>query len=263
MKLSLSAGSEAIFIFIGFVMIISSIYIFNEKRINGKTGFVKRYKSLKRAAKDIRPLMEDNRRIFIAFGPNSESGNVDDLRKDYEVWGQLKIEQILPNNDKILSILDRVKVLTKNETSIVGKMKSHIAAFRTHCANPNFDYSNDQFPLNFADLIFEYSKSNDNKIKDYSDWLKEYLSPYADKVESVYIFGSALYGEEKTDVDVIIKNNLVNIEEIKSFAETSKNLKKSFERDFSLSLHLKVFSEREAQSFGKFLEKIYKSEKVI
>ncbi len=262
-KLSLSSGTDAIFIFIGSVMIFSSIIIFIVRMINREPWAVKKYKSLQRAAKDIRPLMDDNRRIFTVFGPNSESGNVDDLRQDYEVWEQLKRDQIVPNNDEILSILNRVKVLTQYEASIVSKMKSHISAFKMHCSNPNFSYSNNQFPLSFADLIFEYSKSNDNKIEEYSEWLKKSLSLYADKVESVYIFGSALYGQEKTDVDAIIKNNLVSIEEIKAFAEISKDLKNAFERDFSLSLHLKVFSEREAQSFGRFLEKIYKSEKVI
>lgn len=262
-KLSLSSGTDTIFVVIGSVMIFSSIIIFIVRMINGQHGAVKKYKSLQHAAKDIRPLMDDNRRVFTAFGPNSESGNVDDLRQDYEVWEQLKRDQIIPNNDEILSILNRVKVLTQNEASIVSKMKSHIAAFKKHCSSPNFSYSKDQFPLSFADLIFEYSKSSDNNMEEYSEWLKKSLSQYSDKIESVYIFGSALYGQEKTDVDGIIKNNLVNIEEIRAFAEISKELKNAFERDFSLSLHLKVFSEREVKSFGRFLEKIYKSKKVI
>jgi predicted nucleotidyltransferase len=262
-KLSLSSGTDAVFIAIGSVMIFSSIIIFIIRMINSQPGTVKKYKSLQHAAKDLRPLMDENRRVFTAFGPNSESGNVDDLRQDYEVWEQLKMDQIVPNNDEIMNILNRVKVLTKNEAPIVSKMKSHIAAFKKHCSNPNFDYSNDQFPLSFADLIFKYSKSNDNNVGKYGEWLKKSLSPYLNKVESVYIFGSALYGQEKTDVDVIIKNNLVDIEEIREFAGISKELKNAFEKDFSLSLHLKVFSERETQGFGRFLEKIYKSEKVI
>lgn len=261
-KLSLSSGTDAVLIFIGAAMIFSSIIIFVVRLINSQPGTVKKYKSLQRAAKDIRPLMDDNRRIFTAFGPNSESGNIDELRQDHEVWERLKREQIAPNNDEILSILNRVKVLAPNETPIVSKMKSHISAFKEHCSNPKFDYSNYQFPLSFADLIFEYSKSN-NRMTEYSEWLGKSLSGYLDKIESVYIFGSALYGQEKTDVDVIIKNNLVNIEEIREFAEISKKLKNAFEKDFSLSLHLKVFSEREAHGFGRFLEKIYKSEKVI
>lgn len=175
----------------------------------------------------------------------------------------MKREQIVPNNDEILSILNRVKAFTRNEVSIVNRMKSHVSAFREHCSNPNFDYSNHQFPLAFADLIYEYSKSNANNTAEYSEWLNEALSKYLNKIESVYIFGSALYGQEKTDVDVVIKNNLENMEEIREFAEVSKNLKNAFEKTFSLSLHLKVFSEREAHSFGRFIEKIYKSKKVI
>lgn len=89
-KLSLSSGTDTIFVVIGSVMIFSSIIIFIVRMINGQYGAVKKYKSLQHAAKDIRPLMDDNRRVFTAFGPNSESGNIDDLRQDYEVWEQLK-----------------------------------------------------------------------------------------------------------------------------------------------------------------------------
>jgi predicted nucleotidyltransferase len=262
-KISLSSGADTIFIALGFVMIFSSIMIFILRMKVWQHGIVKKYKSLQQAAKDIRPLIDENRRVFAAFGPNSESGNIDDLRRDFEVWEQLKRDQIVPNNDEILSILNRVKLLAQNEIFIVDLMKSHIAAFKKHCSNPNFSYGNNQFPLSFADLIFEYSKSNGNNVEEYSEWLRVSLSLYSGEIESVYIFGSALYGQEKTDVDVIIKSNLIDIDDIRAFAEISKGLKKAFEKNFSLSLHLKVFSEREAQSFGRFLEKIYKYKKVV
>lgn len=262
-KLSLSSGTDTVFIIIGGLMIISSVSIFTWRLMNSQPKALKKYKSLAKAAKDIRPLMDDNRRIFTSFGPNSESGNIDDLRQDYEVWEQLKSKQIVPNNDEILSILNRVKVFDPAEIPIVNNMKSHISAFREHCSNPNFDYTNDQFPLSFADLIFSYSKKGTNNIATHSQWLKKALSDSMGEIESVYIFGSALYGQEATDVDVIIKNNLENIDEIRKFSETSKNLKSSFENEFSISLHLKVFSDLEAESFSKFLEKIYMSKRVI
>jgi predicted nucleotidyltransferase len=262
-KLSLSSGTDTVFIIIGGMMIFSSIFIFIWRLMNSQPKTMKKYKSLAKAAKDIRPLMDDNRRIFTAFGPNSESGNIDELRQDYEVWEQLKREQIVPNNDEILSILNRVKVFEHSEIPLVNKMKSHISAFKKHCSDPNFDYTRDQFPFSFADLIFSYAKKGSNNIKKYSDWLKSALADSLDEVESVHIFGSALYGQEITDVDVIIKNNLENTDEIRNFSEICKNLKASFKNEFSISLHLKVFSNLETDSFSNFLEKIYLSERVI
>jgi len=81
-KLSLSSDADVVFIVIGSVMIFSSIIIFIMRIINSQPGTVKKYKSLQHAEKDLRPLMDENRRVFTAFGPNSKSGNVDDLRQD-------------------------------------------------------------------------------------------------------------------------------------------------------------------------------------
>lgn len=224
---------------------------------------MKKYKSLAKAAKDIRPFMDDNRRIFTAFGPNSDSGNTDKVRQDYEVWEQLKTEQVLPNNEEIFSILSRIKDFEHSEISIVNQMKSHISAFKEHCSDPSFDYSEYQFPLSFADLIFSYAKKGSNNIGKYSDWLKGFLAESLDEVESVHFFGSALYGQETTDVDVILKNSLDDIDQIRNFSEVCKKLKVSFKNDFKISLHLKVFSNLESDSFNSFLEKIYVSERVI
>lgn len=262
-KLSLSSAADTVSIIIGGMMIFSSIFIFIWRFSNSQPKAMKKYKSLEKAAKDIRPFMDDNRRIFTAFGPNSESGNTDELRQDYEVWEQLKTEQVVPNNDEILSILSRIKNFEHSEISIVNQMKSHISAFKKHCSDPSFDYSQHQFPPSFADLIFSYAKKGSNNICKYSDWLKNCLADSLDEVESVYIFGSALYGQEITDVDVIIKNNLSNIDQIRNFADACKKLKFSFKNDFQKSLHLKVFSNLEVESFNSFLEKIYVSERVI
>lgn len=262
-KLALNSRLDIALIVIGCLMIASSIFIFVRKQVNSNQIALKRYKSLAKSAKEIRPLIDDNRRIFTAFGPNSKSGNTDDLRQDYEVWEHLKREQVVPNNDKILSILNCVATYSQEELLIVNKMKSHITAFNKHCADPNFDYTNNQFPLGFADLIFSYSRKGSNKIDHYSKWLQKNLTGSLDNIEAVYIFGSALYGQETTDVDVIIKNNLDSIDEVRRFSETSKEIRDSFEIEFSIALHLQVFSNLETKSFSEFLKKIHKSEKVI
>ena len=262
-KLSLTSGADAVFIAIGAVMVLASIFLFFWRVLSQSPKRKKTYKSLAKAAKVIRPLMDENRRIFTAFGPNSESGNTGELRHDYEVWEGLKKSKIAPNNDEILGILNSVNNFSESEKPIVDKMKSHIEAFKEHCENPMFDYSQNQFPLSFADLIFEYSKSKRNNVSKYSEWLKLKLSGYSDVVDSVHVYGSSLYGEESEDVDVVIKNSFENINDVREFSEFIRSLKSDFYSEFSLALHLKVFSNIESESYKKFMGKIHRTERVI
>lgn len=259
-KLSLSSGPDMFSKITGALLIIISVILFCTRNRN---KYPKKYKSLSKASVDIRPIMEDNRRIFTAFGPNSGYGNVENLKKEFEVWENLKNNQIVPNNDVILSILNRVKSFKDNELIVVNKMKSHIQAFKEHCSNPNFSYTENQFPLDFADLVFSYCKSKKNNITKYSKWLQNELEDGGMNIESVYIFGSALYGQEKEDVDVLIKTSEVEIEKIKEFSSFAKELKGKFVDEFSLKLHLKVYSELEKVRFTNFLDKIYNYKKVI
>lgn len=262
-KLSLSSDTDTFFVIFGSLMVVAAVTLFFVRYKNGLPKKLKSYKSLSKAAAVIRPIMDDNRRVFTAFGPNSNYGNVEELRQDFEVWEELKINQIVPNNDEILSILNRVKNFKVDEDLIVEKMKSHIQAFKKHCSNPNFSYTEHQFPMEFADLIFSYCKSTKNNISKYTEWLNKELGKSSVSIESAHIFGSALYGQEKTDVDIIIKTSEVEVEKIRDFSLFTKQLRKAFEDDFSLKLHLKVFSQRENVRFISFLDKIYAAEKVI
>ncbi len=261
-KLSLSSGADTVFVVIGGVMMVSAVILYFIRYKNSLSKRLKSYKSLSKAATDIRPIMDDNRRIFTAFGPNSDCANVDNLRQDFEVWEELKAHQIVPNNNEIFSILNRIKSFKDNEVNIVEKMKSHIQAFKKHCANPHFSYTEHQFPMDFADLIFSYCKSKGNNIQKYSEWLIQELGKTTVNIESAHIYGSALYGQEKTDVDIIIKTSEVDISKIKDFSLFSKKLKGLFKDDFSLSLHLKVFSQLEHNSYNDFLNKVYAVKKV-
>lgn len=262
-KLSLNSGTDTILLILGGAMIIMSCTLYIIRHSKKEAGSLKDYKSLVDASEDIRPLMDDNRRIFMAFGPNSESGSTGDIRHDFEVWQECKQEQIVPNNEKILSLLNSVHTFKKHEEIIISDMKSHIQAFKTHCENPDFDYSDNQFPIVFSDLILGYCAQQPNKIEAYKEWLEIELNDIRHKVEAVYIFGSALYGQEKTDLDVIIKTLDTEVEEIRSLAQVFKGLKKSFHSQFNLHLHLKVYSELESGTYNDFMSKIAAVKRII
>ncbi|MGO2234131.1 hypothetical protein B6N13_18230 [Marinomonas sp. UCMA 3892] len=262
-KLSLNSGVDSVFIVIGAFMIVSSVVLFTLKQLSNKTGSFKRYKTLSKAARDIRPLMDDNRRIFTTFGPNTSAGSTDELRHDYEVWEQLKLDQIVPNNDSILSILNRVKKLDKREELVVSEMKSHIQAFKKHCEDPSFDYSQNQFPIAFSDLILSYCSFGKNSLEKYKTWIVEQSKIKNANIEAAYIFGSALYGAESTDVDLLIKTKAIKVEDIKVDADFYEKLKDRFYLEQGLKLHLKVYSELEKRSYDAFKAKLAKTIRII
>ena len=262
-KFSLNSGVDIIFIVIGVLMIVSSVFLFTLKQLSNKTNSSKKYKTLSKAARDIRPLMDDNRRIFTAFGPNTSSGNTDELRHDYEVWEQLKLDQIVPNNDSILSILNRVKKLDNREELVVSAMKSHVQAFKKHCEDPSFDYSQNQFPIAFSDLILSYCSSGENNLEKYKTWIVEKSKIKKANIDAAYIFGSALYGAESTDVDLLIKTKATKVEDIKVDSDFYEKLKERFYLELGLKLHLKVYSELEKRSYDAFKAKLAKTERII
>lgn len=262
-KLSLDSGVDSIFIVVGAFMIVSSVVLFTLRQLNNRASTSKRYKTLSKAASDIRPLMEDNRRIFTVFGPNTSAGSTDELRHDYEVWEQLKLDQIVPNNDSILNILNRVKKFNEHERLIVSEMKSHIQAFKKHCEDPRFDYSQNQFPLAFSDLILTYCSSGKNNLEKYKAWIVENSKIKKSNIEAAYIFGSALYGAESTDVDLLIKSKAKKVEDIKDDANFYEKFKERFYLEMGLKLHLKVYSELEKRSYDVFKGKLTKTERII
>ena len=262
-KLSLSSGTDTLFVLIGCFMVLTSCYLFYLKYQSSNKSKVVTYKSLKKAAKSIRPLLDESRRVFMTFGPNSDVGNSAELRYDIEVWEELKREQIVPNNDKIRSILESVAAFDKSEQVTVLEMKSHIEAFKKHCEVPEFDYSDHQFPIAFADLIFSYCSNGKNNIEEYKSWFRNEVDLESARLENVFLYGSALFGEEKSDVDIIIKTTDTSIELVRGFSEESNHLMAQFLERFGLKLHLKVFSELEVKSYEQFMQKIHSTEKVL
>jgi predicted nucleotidyltransferase len=257
-KLSIPSGVDTSFVIVGGTFILISCFFFYQLVINKETKN-KRFKNLKKAAPSIRKILDENRRIFINFGPNSEAGGVEDVRWDLDVWENSKQNIITPNNNKILEILKNIKSYTKEERAVVDKMLNHIEAFRLHCENPIFDYSKHQFPISFSDIVYQYcSGTSDNKAIDYGNWVKNEATNNSISIEEIHVFGSVLYSEDPTDVDVLVKTNVSDIEAIKKQADIWKQISSNFREEHGIDLHLMVFTALEADSYIRFLSKIPK-----
>lgn len=265
-KLELSSGTDTVLSALGIGLVLLSCLFFYKIKFGSTSVATKTYKTLAAAAADIRKIMEDNRRVFLSFGPNSSAGATGELRHDPSAWHQLRHETICPNNEKIRNILNSIKRINSSEHLLVQKMLSHIEAFAHHCQNPDSNYSDNQFPRGFSDMIQGYCvKANREAIMVpvYGQWLEEKNSQLSLRIVDAHVFGSALFGTETSDVDLLIKSNARTISEVKDQVPLWATLSEDFRARFNLRLHLVVFSQLESDAYVEFISKIENHKKVI
>jgi hypothetical protein len=103
------------------------------------------------------PLMEDNRRIFEDFGPNSGAAypgpGTKKVRFDLTIW-ELKKPGIGTNNELIANYLRSYRdVIPEVYRALFSKWLSHIEAFALHLAGEGIDYRDHQFPKDVVDVV--------------------------------------------------------------------------------------------------------------
>ena len=85
-----------------------------------------RYSSRRAAREAIEPLLSTNLSIFVEYGPNSEY-RYNPESELANVWQRKVLSQIIPNNRKMLAILERNRChLRDKEIAIVDQFKQHV-----------------------------------------------------------------------------------------------------------------------------------------
>ncbi len=105
------------------------------------------------------PLMEDNRRIFQDFGPNSGAVLFDagekEVRHDLSLWQHYR-KTIAENNTLIARYLRLyADVIPATHGVLFRKWLSHIDAFARHLEDPTVDYREHQFPRTVVGVVRE------------------------------------------------------------------------------------------------------------
>ena len=100
--------------------------------------------------------MEDNKRIFTDFGPNSglKFLNKDKMvRHDLSLWYKER-HKIAKNNELISShIREFIDVIPDEVKHFFEGWLSHIDAFKHHLEDDNVDYREHQFPIAVVDIL--------------------------------------------------------------------------------------------------------------
>ena len=110
------------------------------------------YNSREDARKAIEPLMEENYAIFTSDGPNNEY-RLDPESEQAQVWKRKVRSIILPNNRKILMILDKNRImLSAREKCVLRKFRQHVEEMEERHRGDASTIGR-QFPLGMRDIL--------------------------------------------------------------------------------------------------------------
>ncbi|RWE84485.1 MAG: hypothetical protein EOS63_03095 [Mesorhizobium sp.] len=135
--------------FLGFVGLIS-------KALARVRSFIFGSNDYREMCRTILPLMEENGRIFEAFGPKSSAAD-EYTRFDQSLWVARRVG-IVENNRQIANIILKAKnVIPEADEFLFDQWLSHIDAFESHVADERVDYRNHQFPRAVVELIHRHA----------------------------------------------------------------------------------------------------------
>ena len=216
-----------------------------------------KFKSFGELCQEIIPILNDNKYVFETTGPNSNIENVEPLRTDLKIWNKLKNEVIAPNNLAIKKLIESNQNLIPNKYENVFKaMVLHIDAFDEHLRNPEFDYSNFQFPKEFSKIILDASfeeAKNDKSLLKKKNWLAKRIA----KTNTLdwFIFGSTVYTPEKAndfDIAMLVEQNSIQIDS--KLSKEIDALKFDYKIKFKQGLHLTIFNKSEKSDYETFAD---------
>lgn len=121
----------------------------HERKIR-EAGKERSFESVDELKREVGSLLAENCSIFRQFGPQSEIALSDPGSNVHEIWSLRKIDTIVPNNRKIVNLIESNRdIVTSSDYQVFIEFKLHSQAFESH------QYSRvDSYPL-FPDVFRE------------------------------------------------------------------------------------------------------------
>jgi hypothetical protein len=116
----------------------------------GKTEKFDNFNKLRLA---VAKLLIANKTVFDAFGPKSEVAEADPMSNAFLVWELRRIDTILPNNRKILNIIDSNQDLIEDVSviQVIEKFRVHVESYENHVYRTLDNYQ--LFPTEFSEVF--------------------------------------------------------------------------------------------------------------
>lgn len=125
----------------------------NHESAIASAGHVEKFGDFARLKKAVSRLLFSNQAIFEAFGPSSVAAEADPNSNAFLVWDLKRIDTIVPNNNKILRLIDMNADLIPDANTIIAleKFRAHAIAFETHVFHRLDNYP--LFPTDFSRMF--------------------------------------------------------------------------------------------------------------
>jgi hypothetical protein len=103
--------------------------------------------------KEIKDLLFENATIFKMYGP-TETNKYDLATQKHEAWKSMAKEMIVPNNEKIIELLeDNINILNEEERETLIQFKIHARGFKDNQYREERISDYPQFPLKMNDIL--------------------------------------------------------------------------------------------------------------
>lgn len=104
--------------------------------------------------KKVKKYLFENKQILMQYGPPSFIATKNPLSDVYLIWKDKKASSILPNNSKIVEIIENhIDLLLIDEQEIFFKFKEHALCFELNSKNRIDSEATIRFPKDFENMI--------------------------------------------------------------------------------------------------------------
>jgi hypothetical protein len=101
---------------------------------------------------DVKKMLIKNHSIWLQYGPDSDVAKSNPYSNSYQIWQYRKIDTIIPNNRKIINLIDRnINLLSENEYEVACLFINHAEGFEKS-AYKRLDYV-PKFPKKFEEML--------------------------------------------------------------------------------------------------------------
>lgn len=136
--------------------------ILNQKEIKPFESLVNNNDSIKKQIfTEVKRYLIENKQILMQYGPPSFIASKNPLSDVYNIWNDKKSSTILPNNSKVISLIEsNIDCLTPNEQEIFYKFKEHALSFELSCIDRLDSEATIRFPKEFENMINDEVSKN-------------------------------------------------------------------------------------------------------
>lgn len=122
----------------------------HEKNIReaGRTTTFVNFTDLRKA---IKPLLLENKELWEQLGPHSIEAQNNPGSNLFKLWNMKKLSVIIPNNTKIINLIEGNQELIFDDYKIFLKFKTHAQAFESHQYKKLENYPS--FPKQFSEIF--------------------------------------------------------------------------------------------------------------